>query len=232
MRGALISPSWGRPRLDLGSCVLYLPLWRPSKDMEGSTIYSYDKYRHSGAVTGAIWNNLGIHGRYFDGSDDRIVVPNHSAFSFGTGDFSIELWLKASSTGANIQRLVSKQAAAWLFFRLVTGVPTLSIKDGTNEQTVACSSDLRDDSWHYLCVTVDRDDSSGFTIFVDGASCATDDPTGVGSITNATDLQIARFSGGLEYFKGNIGEIKIYSRCLKLTEVARSYQATKWRYET
>ena len=205
------------------SLVLYLPLY----ERDGASFASRDAYGHSCSVTGASWRPCG---HYFDGADDRIVVAHHSAFDFGTGDFSLEIWIRASSSGGSIQRLISKQSSAWFFFRLVGGVAILSIRDGTNQQTVTGSSDLKDDIWHHLAVTVDRDSSTGLMLSVDGEIDVTDDATGVGSISNTTALQIARFSGGAEYFKGDIGEIRIYRRLLTPLEMKRNYLATKWRY--
>ncbi len=205
------------------SLVLYLPLY----ERDGVSFASRDAYGHSCSVTGASWRPCG---HYFDGTDDRIVVAHHPAFDFGTGDFSLEIWIRASSSGGAIQRLISKQSSVWFFFRLVGGAATLSIKDGTNQQTVTGSNDLRDDIWHHLAATVDRDSSAGLMLSVDGETDATDDATGVGSISNTAALQIARFSGGAEYFKGDIGEVRIYRRLLTPLEMKRNYLATKCRY--
>lgn len=205
------------------SLVLYLPLY----ELDGASFMSGDAYGHLCTVTGALWRPCG---HYFDGTDDRIVVAHHSAFSFGTGDFSLEIWLRASSSGGAIQRIISKQSSAWFFFRLVGGAAILSIKDGTNQQTVTGSSDLKDDIWHHLAVTADRDSSTGLMLSVDGEIDVTDDATGIGSISNTTPLQIARFSGGAEYFKGSIGEVRLYRRVLTPLEVKNNYLATKWRY--
>jgi hypothetical protein len=205
------------------SLVLYLPLYK----LDGASFMSRDAYGHLCQRTGALWRP---NGHYFDGTDDRIVVAHHSALDFGTGDFSLEIWLRVSSSGGAIQRLISKQSAAWLFFRLIGGKATLSIKDGTNQQTVTGSGDLRDDIWHHLVATADRDSSTGLMLSVDGETDVTDDATGIGSISNTTPLQIARFSGGAEYFKGDMGEVRIYRRLLTPLEIQRNYLATKWRY--
>jgi hypothetical protein len=205
------------------SLVLYLPLY----DLDGASFMSGDAYGHLCTATGALWRPCG---RYFDGTDDRIVVAHHQAFEFGTGDFSLEIWLRASSSGGSIQRLISKQSSAWLYLRLVGEAVTLSIKDGTNNQTVTGSGGLKDDMWHHLVATADRDSSAGLVLSVDGEIDVADDATGVGSISNTTDLQIARFSGGAEYFKGDVGEVRIYRRVLTPLEVKNNYLATKWRY--
>ena len=37
---------------------------------------------------------------YFDGSGDYLSIPTSDDFAFGTGDFTIEMWLYASSSGS------------------------------------------------------------------------------------------------------------------------------------
>ena len=204
-----------------------LALSLPLRELDGAAFASREAYGHACTVSGAGWRP---HGYQFDGVDDRIVVAHHAIFGFGIGDFSLELWLRAASDGASIQRLISKQAAAWIFFRLVGGAPTLSIKDGTNERTVSGTLDLRDGVWHHLVVSVTRSSSQGLVLSVDGDVTATADATGVGSLSNTTDLQIGRFSGGAEYFKGDIGEVRVYGRALNSLEVQHNYMAGKWRY--
>ena len=39
----------------------------------------------------------------FDGSDDYAFVPNHSDLQFGTGDFSISVWIKIDAIGSTQQ---------------------------------------------------------------------------------------------------------------------------------
>ena len=205
------------------SLVLYVPLC----GLDGASFASRDAYGHLCTVSGALWRPCG---HYFDGTDDRIVVSDHTSLSPGTSDFSLEAWVRAATDCGAQARLISKQGAAWFFFKLAGGKPYLSIKDGTNDQNIIGTTDLRDANWYHIVVTVVKGSTTGLIIFVNGEIDKTDDASGVGSITNTTDLQIARFSGGTEYFKGDIGEVRMYLRALSPLEMQHNYLATKWRY--
>ena len=38
---------------------------------------------------------------HFDGTNDKIVIPPHNDFDFGTGDFTIEMWFKCADASAH-----------------------------------------------------------------------------------------------------------------------------------
>jgi len=44
---------------------------------------------------------IGATSIYFDGTDDCLHVPDHSDFSFGTGDFTLETWFRRSRVDAD-----------------------------------------------------------------------------------------------------------------------------------
>lgn len=206
-----------------------LVFWMPLYKLDGGSLMSRDACGHGCTVIGAIRRGNSY---YFDGLDDRIIVANHPAFAFGTGDFSLEIWFRADASGSGIQRLISKQAATWFFLRLLgNGTVGFSINDGATERNVAGTTNLRDDRWHHVVVTVDRDSATGLGIFLDGNEHAAASAIGVGDISNNVDINIGRYDGGLEYFRGNIGEIRIYNRLLAFPEVQRNYLATRQRFQ-
>lgn len=68
-------------------CVLYIPFYREPEQVFSSS----DKQRHVIAPSGAFYLP---YGRYFDGVDDRVSIPNAPTLNFGTGDFSVVVWVK------------------------------------------------------------------------------------------------------------------------------------------
>ena len=68
------------------------------------------------AVDGTIYNsptfssnNNGLF--VFDGSNDKVSIPDSTDFEFGSGDFTVEAWVKQSNsagTGASAHTIVNK----------------------------------------------------------------------------------------------------------------------------
>ena len=60
------------------SLVLYLPFYQ----LDGASFMSKDKHGYPCTVTGALWRP---DGHYFDGTDDKIVVPDAASLDITTG---------------------------------------------------------------------------------------------------------------------------------------------------
>ena len=50
---------------------------------------------------------------YFDGTGDYLTIPNGSAFQFGTGDFTVECWIKTTDAGFDIINQYSSGGSNW-----------------------------------------------------------------------------------------------------------------------
>ena len=57
---------------------------------------------------------------YFDGSSDKLTADsNHADFAFGTGDFTLEAWIRWDAQGQNKTLIGNRQGAvndAWMFY--------------------------------------------------------------------------------------------------------------------
>jgi hypothetical protein len=161
----------------------------------------------------------------FDGGDDRISAgdPASGSLDFGTGDFSVEAWVKAT---ANDERaLVSKRpyTTGSPYWQLTvsddgsqTGRIRVNMSDGTASlQAYGPAVRVDDGVWHHVVVVVDRD--AGITIHVDGAALTT---AGVvsGDVSNAGELQIGK-SPGYAHYKGVIDEVAVYAAALSADRV-------------
>ena len=205
------------------SLVLYLPLFKA----EGGAFKTKDSCGHQAAVNGALWRP---DGRYFDGIDDKINLPDVEPLS-PTSQITLEAWFNpARTTGAN--RVISKfpnDYQGWsmyhgttIGFQLYTGASLGS----TNSQ----ANSITQDTWHHAVCTYD-----GFwmTVFINAnVSGAPQARTG---LIVYTALQPAigadNGAGDVQFFKGVIGEVRIYSRALTPLEIQQNYLATKWRYQ-
>ena len=90
------------------------------------------------------WGNFGSTAIKFDGTGDKLEIPDSSGFQFGKGNFTIEFWInKDSSTYGNHEGIISRYwnqspyQQSWMvsfkndskiyFFYLAWGIPSTSI---------------------------------------------------------------------------------------------------------
>ncbi len=170
----------------------------------------------------------------FPGSGVHVVVPGGP--NFGTGDFSIDMWVKTTAN-AGIQSLIDKRVAngpagaLGYALYLVNGTVSLQLANPANAHFNYNSSfQVADGNWHFVAVTVDRDDvnATGLKFYVDGNMPQTFDPRNrQGDLTNAADLLIGArqptLGGGV--FTGLMDEIEIFNRALTKAEVQGIYFA-------
>ncbi len=200
---------------------LYLPLYQ----LGGPSFMSKDAYGHLCTVTGALWTPQG---RYFDGTDDYIDCGNNSAL-FPTDAITVEAWLYVPTFTGYSQAISSRgNVNPNSGFQLEVGSgsywnPDAYISGGwrsSGAQTPIF------DSWVHYVFTYDGATLANYLNLTLKSAART------GAITQSSEkLAIGRDGAqSFQYFKGYIGEVRIYNRALSLLEVQQNYLATKWRY--
>ena len=165
---------------------------------------------------------------YFDGTDDHVIVPSNNEFAFGTGDFTIDLWIKTTTTADDGILQISTTSGG--FATSYTNGLMLSIYQGSlyyalNGSSVNTSSTINDGSWHHLVMT--RSGGS-LKLFLDGNSIVS--TTNTGNVT-ATNLVIGGYYSTSYTLDGYISNLRIYKgKGLTAEEVQQNYNALKGRF--
>jgi len=212
-----------------GDLVLNTPLWQDECNADPFT--SIDSYGHSCDVTGAVWTPQGYS---FDGIDDYIEVVHHASQLLTTGG-TIEAWIKPNTWGEVRGYVVDKSTGeggvnGWEF-RLSETVKTIAFKINGGTTKLGASNSVVLMAWSHVVATWNN---TGYvTIYVNGVQSGTPgisaDLTG---ITTTNPLTIGNRSGATDRtFDGLIGGVLIYNRALTPAEIARNYNATKWKYQ-
>ena len=163
----------------------------------------------------------------FDGINDYVNASS-SSFKFGTGNFSVSMWVYPTSfvseVGLYDSLILGGVGGRTDAFVLVQNASTGNIRlFSQNAYTSATSNSLFLNTWNHIAIV-----RSGVTVtfYINGAP----DPTTVTLPTNITSggAVLGRYSdvsGG--YFSGRVDEVRIYNRALSATEVATMYSDLK-----
>ena len=141
-----------------------------------------------------------------DGTDDRATTPDSASWDFGSGDFTVECFIRPTGV-TGTQTFISQWTAAqraWIIYlsgarvdyALFTGAQ--QVRTGSVNVTAAV--------WTHIALSRS---GTNIRLFVGGALSETY-AIGAGSITNATSLlAIGTDSEGNTDFNGHIDEVRI-----------------------
>jgi len=178
----------------------------------------------------------------FDGTNDYAASPlNQSFFQFGTGDYTLGIWVKFDSV-SNFEGFLScgpgNTSGAWQFghsgtkfrYRLGTG--------GTNIDCTATQT-RNLDQWYYIVVVNDRSENE-CKLYVDGSIDKTSGTNSTWGSSNvgvftATDVKncfnVGRNRNQNLFLDGAVAQVHVYKgKALTASEVLTNYNATKANY--
>ena len=161
-----------------------------------------------------------------------VAADDAPELNFGFNeDFSIDAWVRltAPPLGAGTQVLVQKHWTPVFDYGygllLEDDLLHLALISSTGTVSLLSTDAVPNDTdWHFLCVTVDRDDPAGVRFYVDGVQlgAALDPTVAVGDLTTSAPLAI----GGdpspweeLPTLDGTIDEVELFARALAPAEV-------------
>ena len=174
-------------------------------DETGKTVSVYGNTTQS-----ATQSKFGGKSIYFDGTGDYLTTPDHADWDFGSGDFTIDMWVRFDSApgdaafysqyqnDSNYCYLMRLSGVVW--FRFVTGLSHRANYHFTWTPVV--------DTWYHLALV--RNGSTCY-IFVNGVSVSlTVDTAFNGNLSGiSSDLYIGTYGGGGYLFKGYMDEYRV-----------------------
>jgi PKD domain-containing protein/concanavalin A-like lectin/glucanase superfamily protein/type IX secretion system substrate protein len=161
----------------------------------------------SASNTKAQTGGLGLN---FDGTDDRVTVPTNAAYNVGTGDFTIEAWVKLNSTqNVSTPTIISKRDAVntntgFMLF-VLNGKVYLQV---TGSNYGPGTANIKDNICHHVAVTRT---GTVLNYYVDGNPDGTF--SSAGNISTTHNLWIGRdeISSSTTPLKGMIHELRYWN---------------------
>jgi len=209
----------------------------PRENANMIALYPLDNVNHKWknnpvAVKGKLGNAASFSRSY-------IEMPHESNLNFGMGDFSIAIWVKTQrQSGTILSKQASSGTRGYMLY-LYQGKLALQLADGTgigscsensNASCTNYNSDtfIADGNWHFISISVDRDNVNGGKFYIDGNLAKRFNPTfRSGSLDNNAPLKLAsnpanRPSG---MFRGELDEVALFKTALSGTAISKLYQA-------
>ncbi|MFN7161311.1 MAG: LamG-like jellyroll fold domain-containing protein [Candidatus Gracilibacteria bacterium] len=170
----------------------------------------------------------------FDGVNDYVTVPDSSSLKVGSGDFSISLWFKATSTG-NHQALFSKEGSAPNFphygiridpnnklSAFATDCGTGVCGYGTSRHGVTGNTTVTDNSWHHVVFVKNGAEQ---TLYLDNIldGSLSEGPWNTDSTAPLTIGSQQGLAG--TFVDGRIDDIRFFNRALSAQETTDLYHS-------
>ncbi|MBL4658036.1 MAG: DUF2341 domain-containing protein, partial [Flavobacteriales bacterium] len=165
----------------------------------------------------------------YDGTNDYISCVTNSVLQFGTGDFSISIWVNGANLAvggdnAFVDKYVSDSDYGWMLKERSGGVALLTNAGGSWEQTFGTNF-IDDGAWHH--VVASRSSTGNKIITIDNVQDLNYTTT-ARDVSSTRDLEIGRASTYNAYMEATIDEVYIYNKVLTTAEIADLY--TQYTY--
>jgi hypothetical protein len=197
-----------------------------SRSYSGSGDTAYSLVSGIGAT---LVNGVGFGTTYkgyfiFDGSNDYIISPSDSNYSFGLDDFTISAWFN-SSDKSRYSCIANFYGGSSDGIILYSNITNGYFRTWIGNVLMIGDIDITNGQWNNVVL---KRSSGTCAQFVNGLQ----------NITATASVNIGNYNlkiGGIPpsnyYAKGSISQIQVYNRALSAQEILQNYNATKGRYK-
>ncbi|MBI5134111.1 MAG: prepilin-type N-terminal cleavage/methylation domain-containing protein [Candidatus Taylorbacteria bacterium] len=201
-------------------------------ECSGSLAADRSGFGNNGSVSGSpTWSSDTPTGRgcslSLSGSAQYVNAGNGQSLNMGTGDMSLSVWVKTSSTASNLW-IVDKKTAGTnnpgfdlstigtLYFRIANGSSQIGV-------TATGGAVIGDGRWHHIVAVVNRSNSTLY-LYIDGKLNNTNSFNNTWNLSGSDTLAFGGYGGGTGgNFPGSIDNVRLFSKILAASEVGDLY---------
>ena len=189
---------------------------------------------------GVVLENGGYFGKTcsFNGSS---YIDTGFAESFGTGDFTISVWMYLTQTaGKTYQCIVGNkaQAAASLgcaiYWNQSQKKFLWSTADGSNATeiwTVNTFDSIIYNSWHHIVMVRNTSDAKKGYFYIDGVRQEIASVPAIRNVTSTTAIRIGAMPSNAAYFfTGKLNDVRLYDSALSEDDIKELYEAKRYHF--
>ena len=224
------------PSVVMNGLVLYLDAANPkSYPGSGTTWTDLSGNGNNGTLVNGVGYSSGNKGSLtFDGTNDYVDISNSSIGNFGTSNFTVSCWGKATSGISDTRGIFSKynphsgNGTGWfMFFRdgniwvRITQDLAAPLEASTINVNVSVNT------WHFF--TIVRN-STSFSLYANDIKLQENTTTNIIDCSSSAPLRIGSGYVSGYYYSGSCSNAQIYNRALSITEIQQNFNATRGRY--
>ncbi len=202
----------------------------------GSTITSLVGSGLNGTMTALTYTSPYL---TFNGSTSQILVADNAALQPGTGDFTVEVWLRYSVIAGKTRTFLSKTndgggSADWSYglrTNASTNVTYFEVGNGTtsiNSPTASVTTGV----WYQIVGVWTNVATNSIALYKNGVLAGSSSHSFTSIKNSINPLYIGNYNGNefAQQFEGDIGIVRIYGKALSAAEVLNNYDANKALY--
>jgi hypothetical protein len=188
-----------------------------SDTTDGSTTFTDSSSGRTITVNGGVQHDiaqsqLGMSSIYFDGNGDYLTIPGSTDFQFGTGDFTVDLWVKYNTIITSVDRLIcniDEGNYSWeLRYSTFNGVQwAVSTTGGPfATQTFSFATTLSPDTWIHFAITREN---GNLRAFINGTQIGVTQTDNNSYYPSIGDITVGAAPSGMNDFDGWLDEVRI-----------------------
>jgi len=98
----------------------------------------------------------GYYSNYFDGLGDWLTIPNNTGFAFGSGAFTVEMWVNISGSSGTVANYSNGQSSnsnfSWELYQVSSTTIQFSVLEGATQYSSSSASFSLNKWNHIACV--------------------------------------------------------------------------------
>lgn len=175
----------------------------------------------------------------FNGSTSQVSIADSASLEPGTGDWSIEVWLRYTTIAGKTRTYVSKTnnnggSADWgygLRTNANTSTTYLEVGNGTTSITSPTTS-VTTGVWYQIVGVWTNVATNSIALYKNGALVGSSSHSFTSIKNTTTPLYLGNYNGNefAQQFEGDMGVVRIYSKALTAVEVQNNYDANRATY--
>lgn len=192
----------------------------------GNTIYDLVNTSIGGTfINGALIDPTNNRSIYIDGVNDYVAFPVNTSLNFGSGDFTVNIWLKASSVSLYGTIFALDNTSQGTGILMYTEQTTGTFRTWCAGVTKVGTTRICTNAWTQVTLTRT---SGTCRQYVNGV--LDDSYSAAGSITSNHNLRMGYpYIDNYPYF-GYFGHVQVYNRALPASEILNQYNRNIKKY--